>query len=109
VVVNFGATESAAQGRPALIVQNDRDNARTTKTIVVQITGNPRRAYEETHHLIDHSHPDWAASGLRMPSAVNASSVFYVRQLDVISEIGHLSDATMQQINDCLKAALELT
>ena len=109
VIVDFSATEPAANVRPALIVQNDRDNGRTAKTIIVQVTGNTRRAHEDTHYLIDQTHPDWKAAGLRMPSVVNGSSLFYVRQGDVLKVIGHLSETTMRQVNDCLKAALDLT
>jgi mRNA-degrading endonuclease toxin of MazEF toxin-antitoxin module len=106
VIVDFGATQPAAHIRPALIVQNDRDNARTARTIIVQVTGNLRRAHENTHYLIDQNHPDWPASGLRMPSVVNGSSLFYIQQADVRKAIGHLSPATMQQVSECLKAAL---
>jgi mRNA interferase MazF len=38
--------------RPALVVQNDRDNARLLATIVAQITSVTRRALELTQLLI---------------------------------------------------------
>ena len=56
VVVDFGPL---AKTRPALVVQNDRDSARMTNTIVVQITINVARAHEATQHLLDLTHPDW--------------------------------------------------
>ncbi len=37
--------------RPALVVQNDRDNGRLATTIIVQITGNTRRAGFEAMQL----------------------------------------------------------
>jgi mRNA-degrading endonuclease toxin of MazEF toxin-antitoxin module len=39
--------------RPALIVQNDADNARLHNTIVAQITPNLHRVAEPTHLLIE--------------------------------------------------------
>ena len=92
--------------RPAVVVQNDKDNRRLTNTIVVQITSNTSRAHEPTQHLIDHAHVDWQKSGLRHPSVVNCSNIAYVRTVRVIRVIGSLSDATMRAIGDCLKVAL---
>ena len=56
--------------------------------------------------MIDQTHPDWHESGLRRPSVVIGSNIAYIRQQDVVQVIGSLSDATMQQIEDCLKVAL---
>jgi mRNA interferase MazF len=42
------ASGGGAKVRPALVVQNDRDNQRLTNTIVVQITSVTRRALEPT-------------------------------------------------------------
>lgn len=64
VIVDFGPQ---AKTRPALVVQNDRDNARMTNTIVVQITSNVSRSQEQTQYLIDVSHADWKRSGLLRP------------------------------------------
>ena len=103
VVVDFGPQ---AKTRPALVVQNDRDNVRLTNTIVVQITSNIGRAHEQTQHLIDPSHPDWKLSALRRPSVVNCSNIAYVRQEHVVQIIGTLTDPTMRQIDVCLKTSL---
>jgi mRNA interferase MazF len=106
VIVNFTPTNPAAQIRPALVVQNDRDNGRMGNTIVVQITTNIRRAQQDTQLLVDQAHPDWTTSGLRRPSVVNCSNLATVVQRDVIRTIGTLSTTTMQDIDACLKAAL---
>ena len=108
VIVDFLPTKPNAFIRPALVVQNDRDNARTVNTIVVQITRNLTRAHEDTHLLIDSGHPDWQNSGLATASAVNCSTLAYVDQQDVLRIIGQLSAATMQRVDSCLKAALGL-
>jgi mRNA interferase MazF len=108
VVVDFAPTQPHTGVRPALIIQNDRDNARMTNTIVAQITSNISRASEDTQLLIDRNHADWTSSGLRRPSAVNCSSLGYVKKQHVIRVIGSLSAGTMSQINQALKAALEI-
>lgn len=72
VVVDFAPTQPNAGVRPALIVQNDRDNNRTTNTIVAQITSNISRAHEPTQFLIDQNHPDWLQSGLHRPSVATS-------------------------------------
>jgi mRNA-degrading endonuclease toxin of MazEF toxin-antitoxin module len=108
VIVDFYPTDPRAKVRPALVVQNDRDNARMQRTIVVQITSNVGRSHEDTQYLIDSAHSDWAMSGLRVPSAVNAANLATVARQQVTHVIGGLSVATMQQINACLRAALGL-
>ncbi len=53
VLVDYPFTTGGAKVRPALVVQNDRDNARMTNTIVAQISGNTARVNEATQHLIE--------------------------------------------------------
>jgi mRNA interferase MazF len=106
VIVDLRPHDPNAKVRPALIVQNDRDNARMTNTIVAEIISVTRRSAEPTQLLIDHSHPDWSASGLHRDSVVNCSNLFAVRQQHVIHIIGRLSSATMQETDQCLKTAL---
>ncbi|NLX95997.1 MAG: type II toxin-antitoxin system PemK/MazF family toxin [Rhodopirellula sp.] len=108
VTVDFSRHDPADKVRPALVVQNDRDNVRMTKTIVALITTNIRRAGEDTQYVILSGHPDFPASGLYRDSAVNCSNLYTIRQSDVSRVIGRLSQATMDQIDICLKAALGL-
>ena len=106
VVVDFRATVPKAGVRPALVVQNDRDNARMSNIIVVQITTTIRRMTQDTQLLIDANHPDWSRSGLRRHSVVNCSNIYTIEQRDVARTIGSLSVTTMQAIDRCLKIAL---
>jgi mRNA interferase MazF len=108
VTVDFSLYDPADKVRPALVVQNDRDNTRMTKTIVALITTNIRRAGEDTQYLIERSHPDFPGSGLFRDSAVNCSNLYTIRQSDISHVIGRLSAATMERIDACLKVALEL-
>ena len=109
VIVDFSAVNPNAGVRPALIVQNDLDNARMQNTIVAQVTTNIRRAGNATQFLIDHAHPDWQLSGLMRPSVINCSNLATISQADIRKVIGTLSPATLRQLEACLKAALALS
>lgn len=109
VIVDFPFTTAGqSKVRPALIVQNDRDNQRLTKTIIAMISGNLRRAGETTHCLIDPATPEGASSGLHGPSVVVCVNVYTLEQTDILRTVGHLSATLLQRINGCLKCALEL-
>src|SRR5262245_3562163 len=103
-VPNVGGT--GGKIRPALVVQSDHNNARLNETLIAPITSNISRVHEPTQLLIDISTPDGAASGLLHPSAVRCERLHTLPQSDVRRVIGRLSDALMQQIDACLKAAL---
>jgi mRNA interferase MazF len=110
VIVDFPfASGAAAKKRPALVIQNNRDNQRLSNTIVAMITGNTSRAAEATHLLIDPLTKDGIASGLRKPSIVNCTVLYTIEQRDIAAVIGSLSPALMAQVNQCLKAALEIS
>ena len=95
--------------RPALVVQNDSDNARMNNTVVVQVTTNISRANLPTQLLIDSGHADWTRSGLKHPSVVNCSNIYTIEQADVAKVIGQLSKQTMHQVELCLKSVLNLS
>lgn len=101
-----GATGSKA--RPALVVQNDRDNTRVTNTIVAMITSRMQRAHEPTQLLIDLNTPEGQQSNLHQTSVVNCLNLFTVEQAKVLRTIGSLPAALILQVDACLKAALEL-
>ena len=108
VIVDFRPANPNAGVRPALVVQNDRDNLRMSNTIVAQVTTNIRRRSQDTQILVDTNHPDWASSGLRRPSVVNCSNLYTIEQSDVARIIGSLSVTTMQEVDACLKVALDI-
>ena len=60
VTVDFSRYDPADKVRPALVVQNDRDNTRMTKTIVALISSNIGRAGEDTQYVIGRNHSDLA-------------------------------------------------
>jgi mRNA-degrading endonuclease toxin of MazEF toxin-antitoxin module len=92
-----------------VVVQVDRLNQKIQNTIVAMITGNVRLVGKEpTQFLINPSAPEGSSSGLSYPSAVKNENLLTVSQSDILRTVGHLSDPLKQQLNDCLKAALDL-
>ena len=95
--------------RPALVVQNNRDNKRLTNVILAMITTRTDRAHlEATQLYIDLATPDGRRSGLISNSAVNCVNLFTVHEQRIRQVIGSLSATLMAQIDACLKMALEL-
>lgn len=75
VVVDFPFTDSGqSKVRPALIVQNDRNNQRIRKTVMAMITGNIRRKGDPSHLFIDPKDSDGASScnGRIQPNKLNS-------------------------------------
>ncbi len=106
VLVNYPFTTGGAKVRPALIVQNDRDNGRMANSIVAQISGNLARVHEATQHLIELAVEP--GCGLARDSALIATNLLTMHQSDILHVLGSLSAATMAQIDDCLRIALGL-
>lgn len=98
----------AAKVRPALVVQNDRDNQRLTNTIVVQITSVTRRALEPTQLLVEIVTPEGQQSGLRQDSVVNCVNILTMDKAKVLRRLGHLPDSVLPKVNTCLMTALGL-
>jgi mRNA interferase MazF len=93
--------------RPALVVSSDHNNRRLQDAIVVIITGTTRRAkLEPTQLYIGLATPEGKQSGLLTDSAVKCERLHTLLQSGIVRTIGSLAAATMQQIDDCLKAAL---
>lgn len=101
--------DTGSKVRPALVVQNDQRNAILTETVVVMITKNTQHIRTDpTQLLIDLATPDGKASGLNSNSAVKCGNLFTINETLIRRKIGVLSLALMQQVNACLKVALEL-
>lgn len=94
--------------RPAVVLQADVYNAKLVTTIVAMISGQIKHAIDPAQCLIDPSTPEGVSSGLKGPSVVKCNNVLTIFQADVIRSIGKLSTTTMQQVNQCLKVALDL-
>ena len=94
--------------RPAVVVQSDSENQRLGNTILAMITGNLDDAGRPTTVLVDPGTADGAGAGVAGPSLVKCYNLAVVRQKRVLQVIGRLSDKLQGQVNEALKAALEL-
>jgi len=100
---------SGSKVRPALVVQSDHNNARLDDVILAVITRTISRATtEQTQLLIDISTPTGKASGLLHTSAIKCEHLMTLHKSFVKRTIGRLPSPLLDQVNDCLKAALEL-
>lgn len=110
VIADVPYTDVAkSKARPAIVVQNDRDNQRLRKTIVAVVTGNLSRLGDPSHFLIDPGTSEGASAGIRHASLASCNNLGTIEQTKVLQVVGHLSDVLKQQLNDCLKAALEVS
>ncbi len=109
VLVPFPFQDKPAEKvRPAVVIQADAENRRLANTILAMITGNLDDVGQTTTVLVDPAVATGAGSGLLGPSLIKCYNLATVRQRRVIQVIGHLSDAIMNQVNQALKAALNL-
>lgn len=102
-------TRPGSKLRPMLVIQNDRNNARMSNTILATITTNTGRSSEPTQVLIDPQSPEGKSSGLLSLSVVSCENLVTVRQADIIRRIGQLADTQMRSVDQALKASLALT
>jgi mRNA interferase MazF len=110
VLVEFPfAAGEASKLRPALVVQDNANNARLDTTIVAMITSRTLRApLEPAQLLIDPASDEGQCSGLRSLSAVNCANLHTIDKRNIRRTIGSLPGTAMQQVGACLKAALGL-
>jgi mRNA interferase MazF len=111
VLVSFPyASGGGAKRRPALVVQSDHNNARLSNTIIVQIASNISRVDREaTQVLVDPSTADGQSAGLLSPSAVTCENITSVANVRVTRKVGSLSPSLLQQVNEALKASLDIS
>ena len=109
VLVQFPySTGTGSKLRPAVVVQPDQNNRRLTNIVLVPVTTNIRRVAEPSQFLIDPLSSTGRAAGLRHASVVTCENVTTVAQSLVLRRLGRLPKNAMDQVNDCLKAALGL-
>jgi mRNA interferase MazF len=96
--------------RPALVVQADSLNRTLNNTVVATITSSRRRIVgAKTQLFIDITTSDGKRTGLRADSVVQCNHLVTTDQSLIHRTIGQLSAPLMQQINECLKASLDIT
>lgn len=81
VIVDYPhASGATRKRRPAVVVQNDKNNQRLKNTIVVGTTTNITRVHEPTQLLIRVASPEGKQSGLVTDSAVTCENLLTVEK-----------------------------
>jgi mRNA interferase MazF len=110
VLVQFPySTGDGSKLRPAVVVQPDHNNRRLSNVILVPLTTTIARATEPTQLLIEAQSAIGMTAGLRHTSVVSCENLTTVAQSLVRRRLGHIPPDTMIELNECLKAALDLT
>lgn len=108
ILVDYPFTDRAgSKVRPALVVQADTLNQAIADTIIVSISGSTHRA-SATQLVIDPATAAGRLTGLRQVSTVQCENLLTVDQQFILRTIGRFPPNLLLQIEDCLKAALEL-
>lgn len=94
--------------RPCVVVQNDDDNRKLANTVVAQITTNLARVGDKSHVLIEVASPDGKLTGLLHDSVISCNNLATIKEARIQYLIGKLAPTTLHEMNDALKAALEL-
>lgn len=95
--------------RPALVVQNDRDNQRLANTIVAMISSRVTRSrFEDTQVFLDFS-VHGSLTGLRVDSVVNCVNLFTIERTKVLRTLGSAPSSLMPNIEAALKSVFGLT
>ena len=109
VLVDFPfPSGTGSKVRPALVVQNHKDNARLLNTVVAQITGTTHCALEPTQVLVEIGTPQGRATGLAFDSVVNCINLLTLEKTRVRRKLGEIGEPLMLKIGNSLKIALEL-
>jgi mRNA interferase MazF len=103
------ASGQGGKRRPCVIVQNDQDNQNLANTIVAQVTSSLIRRQDKSHFFIDISTSDGQRTGLLHDSLVSCNNLATIEQILVNKVIGSLSTPLLQKLDECLKAALEIS
>lgn len=103
VTVDFPGAQGIKR-RPALVVSTDAYHAARPDVVLAVITSQTRAATAPTDYVIQ----DWAAAGLRSPSAFRA----YLATLpsaSIAAVIGRLSDRDWLEVQARLRVALAVS
>jgi len=94
--------------RPAVVVQNDRNNQRLDNVILVQVTSRLGPPNELTRFVIDPKTAEGALSGLSLVSVVSCENLVTVQKDRILKVTGHLAEADQRRLDASLKASLSL-
>jgi mRNA interferase MazF len=110
VLVRFPFSSGAGgKLRPALVVQNDRNNSRLANVILAAITTRTHHSGEPTQLLVDPASTEGQSTGLKHISCVSCENLATVEQRLIVRCLGHFSATLMRQVDECLTASLGIT
>ena len=89
-------------------MQNDEDNKKLANTIIAQITSTLLRKGDKSHVFVAAATPEGRQTGLLHDSLISCNNLATIEQALVANVIGTLTDILMEQVDDCLKAALQI-
>lgn len=103
--VDLGVPRGSEQGgrRPALIIQNDTGNMYSSTTIVAAITSKEKQRYRFHVEITSEE------SGLLRDGTILLEQLRTISQDRLISKVGTLSSAKMEQVDEALKVSLGLS
>jgi len=90
--------------RPAVIVSSTDEH----EVIVAFITSQPKKATSPTDLIVETSHLDFAATGLKKDSAIRLRKLCTIERTIIYGEIGEASQTLLSAINLRLRIALQL-
>ena len=96
---------SGRKTRPALVVSRSDRTGDVTLAFITTYFG---ETLYDADLLLDRTHPDFAATGLRRSSVVKLDKLITVDQSILLGELGELSVGLIHEANDKLRYALEL-
>ncbi|MGA9381502.1 MAG: type II toxin-antitoxin system PemK/MazF family toxin [Phormidium sp.] len=92
--------------RPAVIISADRLNQILDDVMIVACTSNTNRSLTATQYLI--TGDEISTAGIRVDSVVRCESIFTLNRQMIVRKLGSLSAESMDEVNNCLRVALEL-
>jgi mRNA-degrading endonuclease toxin of MazEF toxin-antitoxin module len=95
--------------RPAVVVQSDAYAGKLGTLVVAEVTKNLSMAGDPACLFIDSTTPEGKATGLIRDSVVSCLVLMTIYTDTVDQVLGSLSPSMKQQLDGCLKAALNLS
>jgi mRNA interferase MazF len=94
--------------RPAVVVQANGYSSQVRTVVLAEITKNVSMKHDPACLFIDVTTAEGKATGLVNDSVISCLLLVTVYADTVTNVLGKLSDAMIQKLNGCLKAALDL-
>lgn len=107
VLTPFPFTDLSGQKvRPAVVVS--RSDRQGRDVLLAFITGQRPSVLSDTDLLIEDSHPDFRQTGLKKSSVIKLDKLVTVETSILLGELGELSVALLQAMDEKLRYALAL-